>query len=81
MAALAQMQGRMRRMPVATFTLAAGVTALVLLPPVYLVVRAASEDAVRASSAASSERTRPSKSATLVCNRTSIPAARSFASV
>jgi iron(III) transport system permease protein len=45
MAALAQVQGRMRRMPVATFTLAAGVTALVLLPPVYLVVRAASEGA------------------------------------
>jgi iron(III) transport system permease protein len=43
MTALAQVQGRMRRMPVATFTLAAGVTALVLLPPVYLVVRAASE--------------------------------------
>src|SRR5690349_4849522 len=45
MAAFAHVQGRMRRMPVATFALAAGVTALVLLPPVYLVYRAASEGA------------------------------------
>ena len=43
MAVFTGVQGRMRRAPVTTITLAALVTALVLLPPVYLVVRAASE--------------------------------------
>jgi iron(III) transport system permease protein len=45
MTMLTQVQGRMRRLPMTTFALAVVVVGLVLLPPVYLVGRAAGEGA------------------------------------